>query len=144
MAFFRFWTPKKKMLKHDFYCVVGAERHAGADGFVIIGLKMDLWAFFSQIWTAQNTKANLCRFFHFGLRKKYVKHDFLGVKGAEKHAGADGFVKFSLKMDLWAFFSQLRTAKNTKANLWHYFHFGLRKKYAQTWLFGCKTVWKTC
>ena len=42
MAIFQFWTPKKKMLKPDFYCVVGAEKHAGADSFVIFGLKMDL------------------------------------------------------------------------------------------------------
>ena len=36
------------------------------------------------------------------------KHDFFGVKQAKKNATVDGVVIFGLKMDWWAFFSQLR------------------------------------
>ena len=42
MTFVPFWTPTKYMLKHDFLGVKQAEKHAGADGLVIFGLKMDL------------------------------------------------------------------------------------------------------
>ena len=42
MTFFQFWSATKNMLKHDFLGVKQAEKHAGADGLVIFGLKMDL------------------------------------------------------------------------------------------------------
>ena len=42
MTFVPLWTLKKGLLKHDFLGVKQAEKHAGADGLVIFGLKMDL------------------------------------------------------------------------------------------------------
>ena len=42
MTFFSFWTRTKNCLKHDSSGVNGAEKHAGAVGFVIFRLKMDL------------------------------------------------------------------------------------------------------
>ena len=68
-------------------------------------------------------------FLHFGTPKKsMLKHDFLDVKQAEKHASADSLFIFGLKIDFWDFFSQLKIWKNTKANLWLFFHVGLQKK----------------
>ena len=51
MEFYSFPTLKENMLKHYFMDVNGPEKHTGADGFVLFCLQIELWAFFTQIWT---------------------------------------------------------------------------------------------
>ena len=58
MTFLPFWTSKKNMRKSDFQGPSQAEDHAGADGLDIFALKMDLWAFSSEV-RFKNRHANI-------------------------------------------------------------------------------------
>ena len=79
MDFFSFWTPSQNIFKLSFWGVNWDEKHAGTEGFVLFGIKIELRAFFSQILTVQNTKVRTWNFFHFGLHHKINSTLVFGV-----------------------------------------------------------------